>query len=91
MEAPTSAWEAYLDPLALAREQASEAAALPDRGHRDVPPRVPEAFQADPLTLCGAVPKVSAPMVLAATMVFTVDFPITATATMVLVWAAATD
>lgn len=91
MEAPPSAWEAYLDPLALAREQASEAAALPDRVHRDVPARAPEAFQADPLTVYGVAHKASAPMFLAATTVFMADFLLTATATMVLVWAASTD
>lgn len=87
MEAPPR--EADLDPLALAREQASEAAALPCQVCK-----APEAFQADPLPLTGALCKALAPMVLAATtVVTTVDFPVTvtATATMHLAWAAATD
>lgn len=80
-EAP--AREADLDRLALARQQAPEAAALPHQVHRDSPRRTSEAFPADSLPLSGAAHKV-----LAATTVFTVDFPITAMATMVLVWAA---
>lgn len=87
----TPARDPDLDPLALARVQASEAAALPYRVYRDSPCRDPEAFPAHSLPLSGAASKSLAPMVLAATTVFTVDFPITASATMVLVWAAATD
>lgn len=86
-EAPLSdqaAREAHLDPLALAREQAPEAAALSYQGHR-----APEAFSADPPTLPGAASKALAPMVLAeTTVVSTVDIPITAMAMIVLVWAA---
>lgn len=81
-EAP--AWEADLDPLALAREQASVAAALPGQVRR-------EAFQADSLPFPLAASKVLDPMVSAETTVVTVDILITATVTMVLVWAAATD
>lgn len=84
VEAP--ARESDLDPLALAREQASEAAYLPCQVCR-----APVAFQADPLPLPGAASKALDPMVLAATTSVTVDFLITATVTMALVWAVATD
>lgn len=91
LEAPASARQAYLDRLTLARELASEAALL-HRVHMDSPRRAPEAFPAPSLPLPGAASKALAPMVLGATMVVTtVDFLITATVTMVLVWAAASD
>lgn len=92
METPASAREADLDPVALAMEQASEAAAPPYQVHRDVPCRAQEALPADPPTVRGAPSKALAPMVLAAiTVVTTVDSPVSAMAMMVLVWAAATD
>lgn len=87
MEAP--AREADLQPLALAREQASETAALPFQVGRDFPRKPSEAFLAFLLQLPGVASKALALMVLAATtVVSTVDIPITAMAMMVLVWAA---
>lgn len=84
-----SAREADLYPLALAREQAPEAASLPYQVYRDFPRRAPEAFLAFLLPLSGESRKALAPIVLVATtVVSTVDIRITAMAMMVLVWAA---
>lgn len=84
-----AAREAHLAPLAPAREQAPEAAAMSYQVHR-----APEAFPADPLPLSGAARKALAPMALAETsVVTTMDFLLMAMAMAMtaLVWATATD
>lgn len=88
--APAPAREADLDHLALAWEEAPEAAVLPSEVDKDLSRKAPEAFTVDTLPLSGASHKAQAPLVLVAATVV-MDFPVTATATMLLVWAAATD
>lgn len=90
LEVPVSACQADLFPLAPAREEAPEATALPQEVERDISCRAPEAFTVDSLPLSGVSHKAQATLVLAATTVV-MDFPGTATATMLLVWATATD
>lgn len=91
VEGPAQAREVDLDWLALAREQAPEAVTLLLEVDQHLPCTASEAFTPDPLPLSGASNKAQAPLVMAATTVVTAYFPATATVTILLVWAAATD
>lgn len=77
---PAPAREADLDPLALAWEEALEAAVLPSEVDKDLSSKAPEAFTVHTIPLSGASHKAQAPLVLAAATV-DMDFPVTATAT----------
>lgn len=89
LEESVLALEAELEFLALAWEEVPEAVFRPLGVDRDLPLPAPEACPADPPSWVAN--KAQTPLVLPAATVVSVDFPVMATAMMLLVWAAATD